>query len=205
MSQSTTINYYDTHAAQYFAHTHAADLASSWDRFLSYIPRGGRIIDIGSGSGRDMKYFSSKGYQTEGLDASAAMCQRAAQYTGLPVTHSEMQDWRPRHLYDGIWLCASLLHLTENEILKFMQTACQALTAAGIVFISAKQGIPTGYDQEGRYFTDFSEEMIRRITCNTRELVLREQWYTKDKLNRGDITWVNLICQREGGASHECI
>lgn len=133
MLPNCTLTYYETHAEEYIQSTYPIDMSPACDRFLKYIPQGGRIIDIGCGSGRDMKYFRSKGYVVEGLDASASMCKKAAQYTGLPVTCIKMQSWRPHHAYDGIWSCASLLHLTEESILQFMQTARQALKTSGVI------------------------------------------------------------------------
>ena len=65
-----TIDYYNNNAAQYFSNTVNVDMTECCERFLKYVVPGGRIIDIGAGSGRDIKYFKDRGYAVEGLDAS---------------------------------------------------------------------------------------------------------------------------------------
>lgn len=56
-----TIDYYNSNAAQYFNNTVDVDMTECCDRFLKYVTPGGRIIDIGAGSGRDIKYFIGTG------------------------------------------------------------------------------------------------------------------------------------------------
>jgi 2-polyprenyl-3-methyl-5-hydroxy-6-metoxy-1,4-benzoquinol methylase len=50
------------------------------NRFLSFIKDKGTIIDIGAGSGRDMKYFKDKGFKVEGIDASNDLCRLASEF-----------------------------------------------------------------------------------------------------------------------------
>jgi hypothetical protein len=40
----------------------------------------------------------------------------ASEYSGCLVSCVKMQDWIPDKRYDGIWACASLVHLAEFEI-----------------------------------------------------------------------------------------
>lgn len=196
MTQDTTLTYYETHADEYFQSTCLIDMSPACDRFLNYIPTSGSIIDLGCGSGRDLKYFHDKGCQAEGADSSRALCQKAARYTGLPISHVRLQEWKPTHTYHGIWCCASLLHLTPEEIFLFMRRAVQALLPGGVLFLSAKYGIKTGLDSQGRYFTNFSDTLIHEISARSPKLTLAERWYTKDGLGRADVKWVNLIYQK---------
>lgn len=55
---SMTISYYDSISDEYAADTLAISLDGLIDRFLSYVPdglRGGRVLDLGCGSGRDSR------------------------------------------------------------------------------------------------------------------------------------------------------
>lgn len=196
MTPDKTLNYYETHAEEYFQSTYDTDMSSACDRFLKYLPPGGSILDLGCGSGRDLKYFHRKGFQAEGVEASRALCQKASCYTGLPISCLHIQDWKPLHKYNGIWCCASLLHLAPEEIFPFMQRAAQALNPGGALFISAKYGIATGWDTQGRYFTDFSDALIDEISAKAPELKLTERWLASDGLGRQNIKWVNLIYKR---------
>ena len=55
----SSIEFYDTHAADFFARTaHLHDgLKDIQTRFLAHVPAGGALLDAGCGSGRDALAF----------------------------------------------------------------------------------------------------------------------------------------------------
>src|SRR5512141_1074707 len=44
---------------------------------IALVPRGGRILDLGCGEGRDSVYFASHGFDVTGLEVSAAGLEKA--------------------------------------------------------------------------------------------------------------------------------
>lgn len=188
-----TIDYYNSNAAQYFSDTVNVDMTECCDRFLKYVVPGGRIIDIGAGSGRDIKYFKDKEYTSEGIDASKEMCRLATEYTGIVVRCERIQDWYPQEKYDGIWANASLLHLTITEIEDFILRAVDYLNPNGALYISMKKGIQTGQDNNGRVFTDFSEEKVQQIMEKSTAFSVVDCWETCDGMDRKAFCWLNLI------------
>ena len=191
-----TIDYYNNNAAQYFSNTVNADMSECCERFLKYVVPGGRIIDIGAGSGRDLKYFKDSGYAVEGIDASEKMCRLAADYSGAEVSCDSIQDWHPEGKYDGIWANASLLHLSLPEIEKFVCRISRCLNLGGVFYMSMKEGIQTGYDNSGRFFTNFTENIIKKIIRKRKTLEILDIWNTKDGLGRNDTKWLNVIIRK---------
>ena len=61
-SETPTIRFYDEHADDYVRATVGVDMQSLYEPFLSRIPKGGRILDAGCGSGRDSRAFLDRGY-----------------------------------------------------------------------------------------------------------------------------------------------
>ncbi len=57
-----TIDYYNSNVAQYFCNTVNVDMSECCERLLKHVVPGGRIMDIGAGSGRDVKYFKDREY-----------------------------------------------------------------------------------------------------------------------------------------------
>lgn len=55
--------YYEINAKQYAAATFSADMSEQYRRFLPLLKEGARILDVGSGSGRDACCFQKLGYQ----------------------------------------------------------------------------------------------------------------------------------------------
>lgn len=54
-----------------------------------------------------------------------------------------------------------------------------------------KQGIQTGYDNNGRFFTDFTEDTIREIIMKGKTLEVFDIWNTEDGLGCNDAKWLN--------------
>ena len=163
MHSRTLETFYDTHALQYFDETVGVDMTEYYNRFLKYIPLPARIIDIGAGSGRDIKYFKGKGYEVEGIDASVELCKIATEYTGIEVLCQRVQDWIPTKKYDGIWANASLVHLYKKHFEELVLRIDRVFTKEGVFFFSLKSGIKTGFDERGRYFTNYLEQDVIKV------------------------------------------
>lgn len=193
---NTTIDYYNHNAAWYFKETVNVNMTECCERFLKYIVPGGRIIDMGAGSGRDTKYFKDHGYIVEAIDASEEMCRLASVYSGIEVRCKNICDWRPEKNYDGIWANASLVHMSIAEIERFIIKASNCLNLNGAFYISMKSGIHTGYDNNGRYFTEFSKEILQQIILKNMTFRIVETWNTEDSMCRDDFQWLNCILKK---------
>lgn len=196
MGENSTIDFYNATADKYFELTVGVDMSEICDRFLKYVKPYGRIMDIGAGSGRDVKYFAEKGYTVEGVDASEKLCKLASEYTGIEIKCQRIQDWTSTRKYDGIWANASLVHLEENEIEKFILNAERYLLDGGVMFFSLKNGIKTGTSIDGRFFIDFPKEKVQQILAKSTVFVIKDIWETTDKLSRNNFSWVNCIVEK---------
>ena len=63
----------------------------------------------------------------------------------------------------------------------------------GIVYISGKNGIPTGFAKDGRYFLEFTEQLIKKILKVNKQIKLEQLWYTEDVSGRKGFRWMNVI------------
>jgi cyclopropane fatty-acyl-phospholipid synthase-like methyltransferase len=191
-----TIAYYNQHAAEYFSETVKVDLGEQRDVFLSVLPSGGQIMDLGCGSGRDSRYFLEKGFTVEALDASRELCKLAQQFTGIPVQCCTIQEWVPEKTYDGIWACASLLHLKREKLKDFFKNCHRFLKKDGVLFVSAKEEIQTGTDEKERFFTNFDETLIRELVYEDSCYEMLRLWRTQDGLGR-ETKWINLLVRNK--------
>jgi SAM-dependent methyltransferase len=167
-------------------------------RFLAYLPTGCRILDFGCGTGRDTKAFQELGYDVTAIDGSEALCGIARSLTSLPVRCLDFRNYKPEEgeIYEGIWACASLLHLQKNELLPVMKVLSQAMILGGAFYVSFKYGNFEG-ERNGRHFTDFTLEEFREFIKSIPELSVAEYWVTGDvRPGRGDERWLNIVLQR---------
>lgn len=196
--QNDTLQYYEDHAEEFTANTINADMEDIRSRFLAHLPARSRILDFGCGTGRDTKAFHDLEYEVTALDGSETLCRSAGEYTGIPVKCMDFRDYSPTagEYYDGIWACASLLHLTKKELLPVMQNLGKAMKAGSVLYVSFKYGDHEG-ERNGRYFTDFTLERFRDFMEILPEFRLVEHWVTGDvRPGRGDERWLNMILER---------
>lgn len=193
---SNTLNYYNENAKSFIEGTANVDFVSVQDIFLQLLPSYGTILDFGCGSGRDTKYFIEHGYKVDAIDGSIELCKLASEYTGIDVKHMLFQELTDARKYDGIWACASILHVKRTELPEILQKMCNATKNNGIIYVSFKYGDFEG-ERNGRYFTDMTEESLSELLAYIPELKVEKQWITGDvREGRGDERWLNMILRK---------
>ena len=191
-----TIEYYNQNADMFAQGTRLVDFTVVQERFAKMLPAGSRILDFGCGSGRDTKYFLEKGYRVEATDGSAELCKLASAFTGIEVKKMLFQDLDASGKYEGIWACSSILHLSKKELLSVIRKMCDALKDNGVIYTSFKYGDFEG-ERNGRYFTDFTEDIFDKFIKVIPELTIEEEWITSDvRPGRGEEKWLNLILRK---------
>ena len=186
-------NYYESNAERYAAETFSANMSKQYQRFLPLLKNGGKILDVGSGSGRDACYFQKQGYQVTALEPSKNLGREIRKVFSGEIVCSDIQSYQPTERYDGIWACASLIHLQEEEVLQFFERIDRYLNDDGIVYISGKNGIQSGKAGDGRYFLEFTEHLVEKILTVNKQLKLEQLWYTEDVSGRRGFWWMNVI------------
>ena len=185
--------YYEINAKQYAKETFSTDMSEQYTRFLPLLGEQARILDVGSGSGRDACYFQKKGYQVTALEPSKNLCREIRKVFSGEIVCSDIQSYQPDQRYDGIWACASFLHLQEKEVLSFFEKINLYLNEKGIVYLSGKNGITIGKAADGRYFLEFTEQLVGKILAVNDRMKLEELWYTEDVSGRKGFRWMNVV------------
>ena len=190
----TTLAYYDQHADAFVERTAHLSMEHVYEPFLALVPRGGRILDAGCGSGRDAAEFAKRGYRMTAFDGSPQMAERAAARTGFEVLTMtfEAVDWQGE--FDGVWASASLLHLPAESLRSAVSRLVQALRPDGVLFVSMKEGEFQG-EREERWFTDTTPGALRALmTANGLDVV--NIWSTDDQRPGVTRRWINGLGRR---------
>jgi len=190
------MSFYDENAEAFIRDTLSVDMSAVMDRFVEHLPDKGRVMDAGCGSGRDIRSFLEKGFQVTAFDASAAMVKNATQFSGIDVRHAAFSDLNDKEEYDGIWCCASLLHVVEAEFADAITRLTQALKPEGVIYLSFKYGAGERVSR-GRYFLDHTEESLADALRFLPELYVVSTWKTADaRPHRDNDFWLNAIYRR---------
>lgn len=190
-----TLKYYQDNAQTFFDGTVNVDMSSLYETFTKHLAPGARVLDAGCGSGRDAKAFLEMGYQVEAFDASSAMVELAREHTGLPVQLMTFADVDWKEEFDGIWCCASLLHVPSLELPGGMRRLADALKPGGVWYVSFKYGNGER-EVDGRRFTDMDEEGLEALVAAITGIEMVEMWITWDKRPGRDENWVNGVLRK---------
>ena len=204
----STLDYYSGHANE-VAQRYEAAQSSLGNRFAAAFSPGGRILDIGCGSGRDLAELGRQGFQPYGVDGTPEFVQLAQEF------HPELQGRIVQGLlpdlavpfggeFDGVLCCAVLMHIDSTELLHAALAIKRCLKVNGRLLISIpSQRSDTGdgeRDANGRLFKSYApgymQLMFERLGFS-----LIDQWGNSDAMNRQGIEWVSLLFQLKSGAN----
>lgn len=196
MSIDKTIDFYNKNAENYCSKTIGIDLTQIYEKFLKYIPKQGAILDLGCGSGRDSLYFLKNGFDVTSMDASIEMVKLSSKLINQKTIHRKIEDIDFKDKFDGIWACASLLHINKNATVDVYNKLLSALKIEGILYASYKYGINTMVKEE-RYFNNYDENSFSEMIKNIKSLELIEFWTTLDLRQEGNNQkWLNILLKR---------
>ena len=185
--------YYNKNSQKFIEDTINIDMDKHYKKFLEYLRRGASILDAGCGSGRDAFCFKKLGYDVDAFDASSEMVKSASLLTGIPVMKMTFENIELQRNYEGIWACASLLHVKRANLSTVLKKLSEHLVKNGVIYSSFKYGDQERYKGE-RYFNDMNEEKIVHQLNGMNFLNLSEYWISNDaRKKRATESWLNCI------------
>ena len=192
----STIAYYNDNAKDYIRATINADMSKLYAAFEHYLFPGCFILDLGSGSGRDSKYFINQGYHVTAIDPSEEMCASTQKVAGIVPLQIKAEELNIREKYDGVWACASLLHLETAKLQVALLNIYRALKPGGVFYTSFKYGVEER-EVGGRVFHNYTEATANNLIHETGLFEVAEIFITGDTLpEREDERWVNIIAKK---------
>lgn len=196
-----SIDYYERYAASYYDSTSELSMEKQLDRFIALLPENAEVLDLGCGSGRDTIYLEENGCQVTPMDGSRQMCLLAEINTDMEVLHMTFDEMEFQEVFDGIWACASLLHVPEEEMDRIMVRVTSALVPGGILYMSFKYG--EGEEiRDHRLYHNYTEETAKEMLSHEPELELLEMWQSEDVRGNGGL-WLNILAKRAGAEKED--
>lgn len=192
-----TLNYYDNNIESYkelwlndFLKNYNFEIP---DLFLSYLSSDSHILDLGCGTGRDSKYFIDKGYKVTSIDGSIEMC-KVAKTLLEEVKQINFIDINYNNEFDGIFACASLLHLNNEDLIEVLKKISIALKQNGILYTCFKYGDSNRIDN-GRFYNDMTEEKFLNLIKNIENLKIIKTWITEQY--KSNTKFLNYVIKKQ--------
>ena len=189
-----TLDYYDNNIDSYkslwlddFSNNYNFEIP---DIFLSYLDKNSKILDMGCGTGRDSKYFKELGHIVKSIDGSLEMCKIASNLLNEEVEQLNFLNINYKEEFDGIFACASLLHLSSEDLLIVLRKISNALKENGILYTCFKYGDTIRVDK-GRFYNDMNEEKFLNLINNVNNLKILRMWITEQY--KSNTKFINYI------------
>ena len=190
-----TTRTYDAHAQTYAQiNRSTAPVQPMLDRFERHCPAG-TVLDVGCGHGRDARYFAAHGCRVTGVDLSMGLLAIARQTA--PDASFCQADMRrlpfSAGVFDGLWVCASLLHVPRADAPTALGEFRRVLRPGGLLYVGVKAGTgeawvrTQAYGGAERFFVYYRPEELAAL--------VREAGFSIVEQPEQD-GWINIFAQK---------
>jgi len=204
-----TIQAYSNDHAEFIAKYDSA-CGGIADYFATSFSSATKVLDIGCGSGHDLRTLHEMGYSADGIDpcpefvesTSIRMCQYGAtvEVDSLPSLKSVKDE-----SYDAALCSAVLMHLPEEQLFDAAFSIRRILHEKGRLLISVPlQGEGTPLESNGRLFNEISPDQIE-LLFERIGFRLISRWDSDDALGRVGRQWASLLFELESRSGSRAI
>jgi SAM-dependent methyltransferase len=194
-TKTATLKWYNANADAFAAGADGVDLVALRAPFIAELAPGAHVLDLGCGSGRDALAFEREGFRVTALEPSDALATRVEGLIRGAVLRTPIEALDLDAVFDGVWACASLLHVPRAETPDALSRVFRALVPGGVFYASYKRGEGERWEG-GRFFNDQTEESLDALLAAVGFERLR-RWETRDaRPERADTFWVNALARR---------
>ena len=201
--RSMTVAAYSGSAAAYAAGTAAMpdSVRQELDRFAATLGAGARVLEIGSGPGRDALALEAAGLRVRRTDVTPGfveLLESQGHRADLldPLTDDLLDPADPRQ-YDAVWANACLLHVARPDLPVVLSRLAAATRPGGLFQLSLKEGDGARWSTHGhvegpRYFTYWREEPLRAALDAAGWSVLT----LEHEDGQRDESWLEVLAER---------
>lgn len=144
-------------------------LKPSIDDFIRLLPANPRILDLGCGPGHETMRLAATGATVVGIDYSAECIKIARER--CPQCKFEVMDFRFLDdrigNFDGVFACASLIHISQNELPSVFNNISNVLNDNGFMVVMVQDG--TGVSEDKSNMEVKGRKLRRTVYCYPKE------------------------------------
>jgi SAM-dependent methyltransferase len=154
-----TLAFYDREAAIYAARRPTKS-NPRLDAFVSLLPPGAAVLELGCGGGQDAEVMLAAGLDVTPTDGSSGLAEQAERRLGRPVRLMRFDELDEQERYDGVWANACLLHVPTPTLPDVLARVWRALRPGGLFASSYKSGAGDDRDDLGRFYNFPTRETL---------------------------------------------
>lgn len=202
--KTNTIDFYDTYSKEYTNERGSVEdsfieqYLGNEARLLLKNIKGKKVIDIGSGPGRDALYFKSKGLEVECIDASSEMV-KICHEKDLEAVRMDIESMDfANSSFDAVWAYASLVHIPKKRIYNTLARISEMLKPEGLFFVGMVEGADEHLHKsvnkpaKKRFFALYQDAEFKEILGDYFDLITNK----KLTMPNGE-KYLNYLCRKK--------
>ncbi len=135
--ENTLRSFYEDHHEAYFQATAHLDPTPFLTPLVDRLKPGATILDVGCGSGRDLRWLAEHGFKPTGFELSPKLAKMAKHFSQQKVIKGDFTSFDFSKLsFDAILLVGALVHLPHTDIPAVLVHICKALGEQGLLLLS---------------------------------------------------------------------
>jgi SAM-dependent methyltransferase len=201
MADERTSDYYQYYVSDLF---NRYDVVASplQDCFAMAFMPGSRVMDVGCGTGRDLRTLLQAGYEAVGVEPSAALrteCLHRYPQLEAHLQAGALPDITVEQPFDGVLCSAVLMHLPASQHLEAFVNLRNLLRVGGRLLLSIparRDDLDAQHrDPYGRLFVPLQVERLKLLAAQLGMNFLN-QFESDDALGRQGVGWHVLLFER---------
>ena len=120
-------------------------VSRSAEDFIQYIPKGGKILEIGCGVGVDANFFAQKGHVVIATDISSQMIRQAQKdypHPNITFLVADMFSLNfPNNEFDGLFGESCVMYAFKAEVPKLLKGFHKVLKKGGVLELGLQEGV----------------------------------------------------------------
>jgi SAM-dependent methyltransferase len=197
-----TINYYSKNAAT-VSERYESVVSSLSKSFGEAFKPKSKLLDVGSGSGRDLALLTTFGHECFGVDATpefVELSQSIHPEINGKVLQAALPNFEPPFGgdFDGVLCSAVLMHIPESELVPAATSIKRCLKVHGRLLYSVPSKrldvVTENRDANGRLFVPDQSDRLQTI-FEQLGFSLISKWDNADSLGRDSVEWISVLME----------
>ena len=164
------------------------------DSFLMRLPENSKILEFGSATGRDARYFKSKGFEVTCTDiipeALKNLEEEGFKTEVYDFRDNPKEEWR--HSFDGFFANGVFVHASQEVLEKNLKNISEIIKPNGYAAISLKNGVGDEISERKLeapvYYKYYTEPELR-------EIILKSNFEISELTYSHEGIWMRLILE----------